>query len=63
MSLFRIPKRKVNPYSLIESEQKRENRRKCPYGKRNTLIQHYVIKFVSDLRQVPRFPSPIKLTD
>ena len=31
-------------------------------------IQHYVIKFVSDLRQVsdflliPRFPPPIKLT-
>ena len=28
-------------------------------------IQHYVIKFVSDLRQVGgflRFPSPIKLT-
>jgi hypothetical protein len=31
------------------------------------LIQHYVIKFISDLRQVPdflrvlRFPSPIKL--
>jgi hypothetical protein len=29
-------------------------------------IQHYVIKFVSDLRQVGgflRFPPPIKLTD
>ena len=27
------------------------------------LIQRYVIKFVSDLRQVLRFPPPIKLTD
>ena len=33
------------------------------------LIQHYVIKFVSDLRQISsflrvlRFPPPIKLTD
>ena len=25
-------------------------------------VQHYVIKFVSDLRQVLRFPPPIKLT-
>jgi hypothetical protein len=26
------------------------------------LIQHYVIKFVSDFLQVLQFPSPIKLT-
>ena len=25
-------------------------------------IQHYVIKFVSDLRHVIRFPPPMKLT-
>ena len=39
-----------------------------PAQARCTRIQHYVIKFVSDLRQVSgflwvlRFPSPIKLT-
>jgi hypothetical protein len=37
-------------------------------GKSRTGVQHYVLKFVSDLRQVggflrtPRFPPPIKLT-
>jgi hypothetical protein len=39
-----------------------------PRSWRGDSIQHYVIKFVSDLRQVggflrvPRFSSPIKLT-